>query len=91
VAGANAEIEAYNQALEEAREFAEQFANQMREAYDDMSERWQEGDTGQSVSSWIDEWEGLELDELDDISVDPIEELDVSHAEELEGTPDQPG
>jgi hypothetical protein len=64
--------------------------DQMRREYDERPERWQQGDTGQAVSSWIDEWEGLDLGEVDEVSIDPVEEPEVNHADELEGAPDQP-
>jgi hypothetical protein len=36
--------------------FCTSFYEEQQEAYDNRSEKWQEGDKGQAVSSWLDEW-----------------------------------
>jgi uncharacterized protein YPO0396 len=91
VARVNGDIAAYNEALAEAKNFGEQFVHRMRKEYNEKSDRWQEGDIGQAVSGWIDEWEGLDLEEIDEVSVDPVEEPDMNHADELVDAPERPG
>ena len=45
-------------------------AQTMREAYDERSERWQEGDVGNEVESWIEELDTL-VDTLDNAPREP--------------------
>jgi uncharacterized protein YukE len=85
----NETISAYNEALEEARDFVEEITADMTEFFDEKSDRWTEGDAGQAYSSWKDEWEGFDGDEVD--AVDEVEVPDLGHAEELEQLPEEPG
>lgn len=55
----------YNEALDEARSFAQDIASEQREDYDDHSEKWQEGDNGTSAQEWISQWEDVDLDDLE--------------------------
>ena len=58
--------------------------------FDARSERWQDGETGTRVRSWIDEWE-MTLDDLDLDLPEPLEELDLDlHAGEIEDAPATP-
>ena len=66
--------EAMESACTDLVEFATAFADAQQEAWDEKSERWQDGDRGQAVSSWIDEWRGF-----DEVS---LPEIDTSLAEE---------
>ena len=54
----------YNETLEMARALAGNVAETAQEAFDAKSEKWQDGETGTQVRSWIDEWE-MNLDEVD--------------------------
>lgn len=82
---------AYNDALAEARVFAEEIASDIREAWEDKSETWQESETGQVVDTWASDWEAFaedaedsdlasvafELPELDEPGEDAGEALDA--------------
>ena len=43
-------LKEYNEALAEAKGFAEDIANEAESEFDNKSEKWQEGDRGQAVS-----------------------------------------
>lgn len=58
-------IEALNDQLANAREFRDQVVGEIETYIEDKSERWQEGDTGSSWSSWKEEWEALDLDDCE--------------------------
>lgn len=49
----------------------ENAVSDLREQWDEMSERWQEGDKGQAVSDWLDR-----LDEIVDDYNNVVSELD---------------
>lgn len=66
VAEVNAKVVAYNEALERARGFLEDEASSAQEAFDEKSERWQEGDKGQAVGEWIAELTG-EQESIEDV------------------------
>src|ERR1700733_1495655 len=53
---------AYNQGLESARNFASAIAQEARGAFDEKSDGWQEGDKGNEVEDWIQQWEEVCLD-----------------------------
>jgi len=55
-------VMAYNGAVEQAREWAQKTADGIRSEYDSKSERWQDSQTGQAVSVWLDEWDNLDAD-----------------------------
>jgi hypothetical protein len=42
----------------------------LREAYDDRSERWREGDAGTDVAAWLDELDEL-AETLENLSSEP--------------------
>jgi hypothetical protein len=80
----------YNETLEMARALANSVAETAREEFDAKSERWQDGETGTQVRSWIEHWE-MNLDEVDLDLPEALEELDPdAHADELEGAPATP-
>ena len=70
-------VMAYNGAVEQAREWAQKTADGIRSEYDSKSERWQDSQTGQAVSVWLDEWDNLDADlvELPDSVARAIETL----------------
>jgi hypothetical protein len=87
VAAAQAE---YNATLKVARALAAGVAETAQTQFDARSERWQDGETGIRVRSWIDEWE-MTLDEVDLALPEPLEELDPDlHAGEIEDAPATP-
>jgi hypothetical protein len=76
-------VNAYNDVMTEAKEFVEEVASRMREVYDGRSEKWQEGDKGQSADAFIQTWE--------DFSPDEESELDGNVADEFERLPEPTG
>lgn len=79
----------YNAALEKAKEFVDGIAEEAQSEFDDKSEKWQEGERGDAVSSWIDELRNADLPEEIDLTVpEDIPEPDISHAETLGGLPE---
>lgn len=86
-----AKVNEYNSALEDAKEFMNNIGNDARSEFDDKSEKWQEGDRGQEVSSWIDELENFSPDEIKVELPDDIEEPDLDHGEEITGLAEEPG
>ena len=73
-----------------ARALTDSVAETAREVFDAKSEKWQDGETGTRVRSWIDEWE-MTLDDLDLDLPEPLEELDPDlHAGEIEDAPATP-
>ena len=76
-------VTAYNEAMENAKAFVEEVASRLREVYDGRSEKWQEGDKGQSADAFIQTWE--------DFSPDEESELDGNVADEFERLPEPTG
>lgn len=77
----------YNSALEDARGFAADIVAQAEEDFSDKSEKWQEGERGEIVRAWIDEWECADLD---DIELPEIERLAIDaedHSDILDQLP----
>ena len=56
--------DAYNETLDVARNLADGIAEPAREQFDAKSERWQEGENGMRVRSWIEQWE-MSLDDIE--------------------------
>ena len=80
----------YNETLERAKALAAGVAEPAQAQFDARSERWQDGETGTRVRSWIDEWE-MTLDDLDLDLPEPLEELDPDrHAGKIEDAPATP-
>lgn len=73
----------YNAAISDAQQFCADLAEDKRDEYDDKSERWQNGDTGQAASDWIDAWDVVEFEELDTEKPEPVDLI--------EDTSDLPG
>jgi hypothetical protein len=73
--------------LEEAEQFREEVAERLREEFDERSEKWQESDKGDEVSSFIDEWESADFSDPGVDLMDPdISGLD-EFADNLEALP----
>lgn len=47
------------------RDFRDELATEMREYYDDKSERWQQSDVGADYETWVDAWECADLEDPD--------------------------
>jgi len=80
----DAAVVAYNELLEEVRGFVSDLASEHREAYDEMSEKWQEGDKASSVDEWISDFESVELDDIELDLPEPLDEPTMEHNEALE-------
>ena len=76
----NAQIEAYNEVLADARRFASAVAQQAQDEIAKASERWQASRRGEAASAWVSEWEDADLSEIDLASVDTVAELEIDHA-----------
>jgi hypothetical protein len=64
-----AAVEAYNEALGALRELVRAIETDWQAAWDQRSERWQEGAAGQSIAETITAWGAL-ADDLEDIQVE---------------------
>jgi len=82
-----AALTAYNEQLEEVKGFVEDIANQADDEYSNKSERWQDGDKGQSARQWIDDWQGAEFEPVEITFPDDLEipDEDIDHDGRLEG------
>lgn len=81
-------VDAYNEAVSNARDFVEEIQTRAQEEFDGKSERWQEGDKGQAAQSWQEEWAGTSLDDIDMDEPQGIIEPTMDHADTLEGLPE---
>jgi hypothetical protein len=84
----NAQIEAYNEVLADARRFASAVAQRARDEIAKASERWQASRRGEAASAWASEWEDADLSEVELASIGPVEELETDHAIILDELPD---
>jgi hypothetical protein len=83
-------LEDYNAILEKARGLASGITDLAHDEFDTKSERWQGGDKGVIVRSWIEQWE-VSLDDVDLDLPEPLTEIDPDqHADEIEGAPPIP-
>lgn len=88
----NEAIRAYNVALLKAKVFAEGMAETFREAYDEKSDAWKEGDRGQEADAFVSEWESIDWDQIDEVAVLEPELEDAEAlklAEALESLPSE--
>jgi chromosome segregation ATPase len=60
-----AKLDAYNELISEAQEFANEVAGRADEEISDKSETWQDGEKGQEATAWKDAWENLSFDEVE--------------------------
>jgi hypothetical protein len=65
----------YNGVLEKARTLADHVTEAAQAAFDAKSEKWQEGDKGIEVRTWIEQWE-MSLDDVDLELPEPLTEID---------------
>jgi hypothetical protein len=68
-------VEEYNDILERARTLTGTVVDAAQQEFDGKSQRWQEGDKGNRVRSWIEQWE-INLDGVDIDPFSPLEEID---------------
>lgn len=69
-----AAINHYNEVVADFESLREEVHSDMESFFEERSEKWQEGDAGQSYSEWKDQWAEEqaehELQETDDVEVD---------------------
>lgn len=80
----------YNAALEDAGSVADDIASRIRDYCDERSEKWQEGERGQSYQAWIDEFETFDRSEIEIDYPPDIEDPNMDHADELERLQESP-
>lgn len=83
----NGEIDAYNEIITEANGVVEDIASEAESAYDEKSEKWQEGDRGQAVYEWFSELQNAQMEEVEQIEVPEQPTLD--HDGTLENLPEE--
>jgi hypothetical protein len=82
--------DAYNETLDVARNLADGVAESAREQFDAKSDRWQDGENGMRVRSWIEQWE-MSLDDIELDLPESLEEIDPEeHAGQLEDAAARP-
>lgn len=64
---------AYNEVLQEARDYTARIGEEIDDAINDKSEAWQEGDRGSAAAEMRDAWQGYAPD---DVSLEIPEDLD---------------
>jgi hypothetical protein len=80
----------YNEVLASARTLASNIAEAAQEEFDAKSERWQEGEKGLQVRSWVEQWQ-MSLDDIDLELPEALTEIDPEEqAGELEDAPARP-
>lgn len=77
-------LDGYNEAVEQARGFAEDIASQIDNDIEDKSEKWQESERGEAAIAWRDEWQGIDLSEIDLDLPGDLEVEATDHAADLE-------
>jgi hypothetical protein len=79
--------DAYNETLAATRRLADGVAESAREQFEAKSKRWQEGEKGQQVQEWFEQWE-ISLDDVDLELPQPLQEIDPEdHAGKIEDAP----
>lgn len=83
-------VDAYGEALEAARVFANKIAHDMQEEIDGRSERWQVSDKGQAAIALQEAWDSLDLESVDLGIPDDVDALDLDTADALADAPTEP-
>jgi len=65
-------VNEYNAIVSEANEFQQTVAGDAQSEFDEKTEKWQEGEVGQSVSEFISLWE----EELEELTIDRPDDLE---------------
>jgi chromosome segregation ATPase len=80
-------VDEVNEVQDELRGFTEETAADLRCQFDDKSEKWQEGEKGQSADGMVNEWEGITFDHIEFDEPDQINLEDVIIYEDFEPLP----
>lgn len=84
-----AAVEAYNDAVQAAKNFADDIASSRQDEFDEKSERWQESDNGCNAQEFINAWEGVDDSEAEVELPEEIAEPDLDVSEEFSELPDE--
>lgn len=89
----NAARTAYNEVVADAFGFLDDIINEREGKFDDMSERWQEGERGEATQSWIESLQEArdELIDIEEIMIDLPDTASLpDHAEVLDNLQTEP-
>src|SRR5438067_11684451 len=82
-------LTAHNEAIADANSFKNEITQEMQDYFDGRSEKWQDGEKGQTYQSWKETWEEefqeADLEKPDDLDVGELED----YAELIEQLPEQ--
>jgi exonuclease VII small subunit len=82
------EIDEYNVVLADAKAFADDVAQNWENDFEEKSERWQDGETGEAVRAMIEAWQSIDLEAIDIDMPDPEISFDAEvHSELLTDLP----
>jgi oligoendopeptidase F len=80
-----------NEEIELGKNWVEAVAQEQNDYFDNKTEKWQEGESGQNYDAWKELYENVTgTDELTIEFPDPIEVPDCELPDELENLPDEP-
>lgn len=77
-----------NEKIQEANTLIEEIHGDMESFFDEKSEKWQEGDSGQEFQSWMQEWE-TELEEIDELDIPEPLEVSLEVADTFDQFPEE--
>lgn len=83
-------IEAYNAAVEAAKEWRDEQVGEMEQYIDERSEKWEEGEAGQRYTAWKQEYEYLELERVELSMPEPVELESGNPAEAMDALDEAP-
>jgi hypothetical protein len=83
----NEAITAYNGTLADVESFVTEHRDAWQAEHDDKSDKWREGEKGEAASTFISEWDSIDLAEVDE--VEAPEAPAVSHADDLDALPSE--
>ena len=89
----NAARTTYNEIVSEAFGFLDDIVNEREGEFDEMSERWQEGERGEATQSWIESLQEArdELIDVEEIMIDLPDTASLpDHAEVLDNLQTEP-
>lgn len=88
----NIAVTAINEKISDIKEFVTEITTDIQQFIDDKSEKWQEGDAGESYGNWRDAWEELETEEVQgiDMPTDPEMMPEYNIAGALRDLPSEP-
>jgi hypothetical protein len=84
----NGQIQTYNGHLADLASFRDDTVSLIEEAIEEKSEKWREGEVGQSWTAWKEAWENFEFNELDEI--DAPDQPEGLETDEIEALPQEP-